>query len=170
MLCLKVDDPTVHARLQTKSIKPPRPPAGLAAVLIGSSDLSSELVVAVDAGATMTVQLHAPRLEASGAASAVIRRFRDGSVFALADVPVAGYDVASDRRVAGKVSVGLSWSPEADDGSTDIAGSALAEGSWSRGPLKYGVVAHHSFSSKVVRLLSTAPFSTGWDRARLHQS
>ncbi|MGB5756030.1 MAG: hypothetical protein WBM50_03875 [Acidimicrobiales bacterium] len=170
MLSFKVDDPTFTPRLQTKSVKPPKPPAGLAAVLVGSSDLSSELVVAIDSDGTMTVQLHAPRLEASGAARATVRRFRDLSTFALADVPIVGYDVATEHAVTGKVSVAVTWTSEAEDGSCDIAGSALADGSWSQGLLRFGVVAHHSFSNEVVRLVSTNPFPTGRPRVGRHQN
>lgn len=164
-----VDAPVAsYATLQTKSVRPPRPPAGLAAVLLDDHDIGSELVVAVDTDDSMTVQLHAHGLDASGASPATVRRFRDQSCFALADIPVIGYDRTADRSVSGKISIGLTWAGSSGS-ATPVAGTALAEGDWTGGLFRFGTVSQHSFNRRVVRLISTQPFPPARPRLSAYQ-
>lgn len=163
-----VDAPVAsYVTLQTKSVRPPRPPAGLAAVLLDEHDVGCELVVAVDADDLMTVQLHAHGLEAGGAARATVRRFRDLSTFALADIAVIGYDTTAGRCVTGTVNVGLTWA--AGGSASSVAGSALAEGDWTGGLFRFGTVSHHSFNRRVVRLISTSPLPAPRFRSLNHR-
>lgn len=152
------DVPFEPALVQTKPLRPPRPPAGLAAVLVDKYESGSELIIAVETDDTVTVQLRTHGLEASGSAAAVVKRFRDLSTFALADVPIVGNERRSKRCVAGKVSVGLVWSSSGNPGSTFVAGTALADGNWSGGLIRFSSADHYSFSRKMVRLICTTPF------------
>lgn len=147
-----IDDPVApFAILQTRG-QPPRPPVGLAAVLLDEADSRSELTASIDLDDIVNVTLSCHGLEAGGSAPATVRTFPDESVIAVATVDVAGYDATLDRCVTGSVSLALSWTAEDFDGAKQVAGTALAEGTWGSQPLRFGAIAHHGFNHNVIRL------------------
>jgi len=94
----------------------------MAAVLLDEYEVGSELVVAIDADDIMTVQLHARGLDVSGAVHAVVHRFQNEAVFALADIAVLCYDKIAQRCVNGKVNIGLTWNPPTSSPPSHVAG------------------------------------------------
>ncbi|MEL7209286.1 MAG: hypothetical protein AAGK32_13805, partial [Actinomycetota bacterium] len=145
-----------YAILETRG-QPPRPPVGLAAVLLDEADSRSELTASIDLDEIVTVSLYAHGLEARGRAAATIRRFPDRSALAVATVPLAGYDTATDQCVTGNVSLAISWSAPGPDGTTEVAGTALAEGTWGGRPLRFAAVDGHRFNHNVFRLAAQPP-------------
>ncbi len=132
--------------------RPPRPPHGVTVVFLDQFEVGSELMVEIDPTDLIKVSLKANGIDVSGAAPATVRHLGDASLFALADVPVAGFDSLAQRGTKGRVSIGLTIETPGSDEAATVAASALAEGDWTGGLLRFSKVARHNLQRRTIWL------------------
>lgn len=124
---------------ETAERRPPWPPSDLADVLIDEFGSGDELIVTVGPDDALVVHLHTHTLRARGASAVQGKLERNGSVLAVADVAVVGYDLIGERRVQGRVSIGISYQRTPDGTFENVAGTACARGNWTCGPVRFRI-------------------------------
>lgn len=144
-----------------RAARPPRPPHGMRATLLDEFETGSELIVTIESGDVMTIELRSAALELAGSGAASVRRFADGSWFALGEIPVSGQDRIASRRARGRATIGIAWEPSRSDRSSELGGSALLEGDWTGGLFHFTKVDSHDLGHRLSWFAPWRPASHG---------